>query len=124
MLTVCNVSQAAAYRWAGEWDPRAETILRQHAVQSGLTPAQQALAKWSEFIAVHVDHPLSFIVFAELVAQLKGPLAAGQLSADEVRFVPQYYFKDLKKWTSFVYRGNMHHEEVAIDRISVFQLHC
>jgi hypothetical protein len=42
------------------------------------------LAQWVEFASVHVDHPLSFIVFSLLLQKLVKPLQTGFITEDEV----------------------------------------
>ncbi|KAE8741885.1 hypothetical protein FOCC_FOCC012589 [Frankliniella occidentalis] len=73
------------YAWCGEFDELASTILRQHAVQSGLTAFDQTLARWVEFCSVHVDHPLSFYLFAQLGNQLQKPITDGMFSTEEIK---------------------------------------
>lgn len=73
------------YQWCGEFDELASTIIRQHAVQSGLTATDETLARWVEFCSVHVDHPLSFILFAQLSNKLQKSITEGLLSSEEVK---------------------------------------
>ncbi|XP_034244004.1 protein unc-13 homolog 4B isoform X2 [Thrips palmi] len=73
------------YAWCGEFDELATTIIRQHAVQSGLSSTDETLARWMEFCSVHVDHPLSFALFSQLANKLKKPLEEGNLSPEEVK---------------------------------------
>jgi hypothetical protein len=42
------------------------------------------LAQWVEFASVHVDHPLSFIIFSLLLQKLVRPLENGLITEDEV----------------------------------------
>uniref|UniRef100_A0A8D8U3A5 BAI1-associated protein 3 n=1 Tax=Cacopsylla melanoneura TaxID=428564 RepID=A0A8D8U3A5_9HEMI len=58
------------YYWKGEFDILAQTLIRQHVAQSNLSPTDQSLAEFAEFVAVHLDHPLSFTVFSNLLDHL------------------------------------------------------
>jgi hypothetical protein len=42
------------------------------------------LAQWVEFASVHVNHPLSFIIFSLLLQKLVKPLQNGLITEDEV----------------------------------------
>ncbi|XP_026688520.1 protein unc-13 homolog 4B-like [Diaphorina citri] len=59
-----------AYKWKGEFDLLAQTLIRQHVAQSNVSTSDQSLAEFSEFVAVHLDHPLSFTVFSHLLDHL------------------------------------------------------
>lgn len=76
-------SKVEPYQWSGKFSHSAETIITQHLVQCGLTATAVTLAQWVEFINVHVDHPLSFIVFSLLLQKLVRPMQNGQISEDE-----------------------------------------
>ncbi|XP_069677889.1 protein unc-13 homolog 4B isoform X4 [Periplaneta americana] len=71
------------YQWSGKFSHSAETIITQHMVQCGMTATAVTLAQWVEFINVHVDHPLSFIVFSLLLQKLVRPVQNGHISEDE-----------------------------------------
>ncbi|KAL1461867.1 hypothetical protein WDU94_013734 [Cyamophila willieti] len=58
------------YFWKGEFDPLAQTLMRQHVAQSNLTPTDQSLAEFAEFVDIHYDHPLSFTLFKDLMEQI------------------------------------------------------
>lgn len=62
--------QIEAYKWKGEFDLLAQTLIRQHVAQSNVSTSDQSLAEFSEFVAVHLDHPLSFTVFSHLLDHL------------------------------------------------------
>lgn len=83
-MTFGFLLQLEPYMWCGNFDELADAIIRQHAVQSGLTVMDENLARWIEFCSVHVDHPISFVLFAELATKLQRPLKEGQFSTEEV----------------------------------------
>lgn len=70
--------------WDGTFEGPADTILRQHAAQSGLRPADEKMAQWVEFIRLHVNQPLNFKLFANIIASVTDPLNNGLYSDDEV----------------------------------------
>jgi len=76
-------SKVEPFQWNGEFCQAAETILTQHLVQCGMSPVSVTLAKWSEFASVHVNHPLSFIVFSLLLQKLVKPLQNRLTTDDE-----------------------------------------
>jgi hypothetical protein len=78
------VFQVEPFQWNGEFCQAAETILTQHLVQCGMSAVSVTLAQWSEFASVHVEHPLSFIVFSLLLQKLVKPLQNGLITDDEV----------------------------------------
>lgn len=78
------VFQVEPFQWNGEFCQAAETILTQHLVQCGMSAVSVTLAEWSEFASVHVDHPLSFIVFSVLLQKLVKPLQNRLITDDEV----------------------------------------
>jgi len=78
------VFQVEPFQWNGEFCQAAETILTQHLVQCGMSAVSVTLAQWSEFASVHVDHPLSFIVFSLLLQKLVKPLQNRLITDDEV----------------------------------------
>ncbi|PSN30836.1 hypothetical protein C0J52_20266 [Blattella germanica] len=57
-------------QWSGRFSAPAETILMQHRVQCGLNSLSVMLAKWIEFINVHLLHPLNFSIFIPLLESL------------------------------------------------------
>lgn len=85
-IHICRVLQVEHYAWCGEFNENAATIIRQHAVQSGLSTTDETLAQWVEFCSVHMDHPLNFVLFAQLANKLQRPIAEGHLSTEEVYF--------------------------------------
>lgn len=76
--------QVEPYQWDGKFSQSAETILTQHLVQCGLSKVAVTLAEWVEFASVHVDHPLSFIIFSLLLQKLVKPLQKGFITEEEV----------------------------------------
>jgi len=76
-------SKVEPFQWNGEFCQAAETILTQHLVQCGMSAVSVTLAQWSEFASVHVDHPLSFIVFSLLLQKLVKPLQNRLITDDE-----------------------------------------
>nr|XP_018917133.1 PREDICTED: protein unc-13 homolog 4B isoform X1 [Bemisia tabaci] len=86
LLHHIQTSKVPIYKWEGEFSLPAETIIRQHAAQSNLNMTNQSLARWIEFTWIHIDHPLSFTVFAELSSSILQPLLSGLLSEEEIKF--------------------------------------
>ncbi|PNF14104.1 unc-13-like protein 4B [Cryptotermes secundus] len=76
-------SKVEPYQWDGKFSQSAEIILTQHLVQCGLSKVAVTLAKWIEFASVHVDHPLSFIIFSILLQKLVKPLQKGFVTEEE-----------------------------------------
>lgn len=74
-----------AYQWSGNFSSLAKDILTQHVAQSGLSSAAVSLAQWVEFSTVHVDHPLSFVLFNNLLEKLTRSIQNGTLSDDEMK---------------------------------------
>lgn len=85
LLHHLDTTKLEHYAWRGEFSEGAATIIRQHAVQSGLSAADETLAQWVEFCSVHIDHPLSFTLFAQLIDKLKKNIEDGHLSSDELK---------------------------------------
>ncbi|XP_046996115.1 protein unc-13 homolog 4B isoform X1 [Schistocerca americana] len=73
------------YQWNGAFQEKAETILTQHVVQCGLSPADVALAQWSEFITVHIDNHLNFRLFAVVLEKLLKPIQGEIISGDNAK---------------------------------------
>uniref|UniRef100_A0A8D8SPF7 BAI1-associated protein 3 n=2 Tax=Cacopsylla melanoneura TaxID=428564 RepID=A0A8D8SPF7_9HEMI len=60
--------QIEPYKWRGDFGLLAQTLMRQHVVQSNLTTTDKSLAEFVEFVSVHVNNqPLSFTVFTALL---------------------------------------------------------
>ncbi|CAH2982555.1 unnamed protein product [Chilo suppressalis] len=85
LLHELESSKVAPYWWCGNFSGPAESILTQHAAQSGLSPTDNSLAQWSVYCAVTADHPLSFALFNHLLDKLAKPLQAGLVSEEEVK---------------------------------------
>ena len=56
----------------------------QHLVQCGLSPVAVKLAQWIEFSSIHVEHPLSFVLFSTLLEKLVKPIQNGLITNEEV----------------------------------------
>ena len=78
------VFQVEPFQWNGEFCQAAEIIQTQHLVQCGMSAVSITLAQWSEYTSVHVDHPLSFIVFSLLLQKLVKPVQNRLITEDEV----------------------------------------
>lgn len=76
-------SQVAHYWWSGKFNQMAETIITQHAAQSGLNEVDTAFAQWSVFTEVHQQHPLSFELFENIVDLLIEPVQRKNAKCDE-----------------------------------------
>lgn len=70
------------YWWCGTYSPQAEALLTQHGVQSGLNQTQLAFAQWCVYCNVHLEHPLSFTLFCNLIDKLIKPLQASGYEED------------------------------------------
>lgn len=73
----------AHYWWSGNYSIQAEAIIQQHAALSGLGQNEIALAQWTVFCAIHVEHPLSFSLFNSLIAKLTKPLQSEVICEEE-----------------------------------------
>ncbi|XP_060801527.1 protein unc-13 homolog 4B isoform X1 [Amyelois transitella] len=78
-------SKVAPYWWCGNFSAPAEAIIIQHAAQSGLSAADNALAQWAVYCAVTVDHPLSFALFTQLLEKITKPLQSGLVKEEDVK---------------------------------------
>lgn len=56
--------------WCGSFDSKADAILTQHVVQSGLTPLDISLCQWSVYTKIHQTHPLSFKLYTKIFDEL------------------------------------------------------
>lgn len=74
-----------AYWWCGTYSPQAEALLTQHGVQSGLSQTCLAFAQWSVYCTVHLEHPLSFTLFCNLMEKLIKPIQTSTASEDDVK---------------------------------------
>uniref|UniRef100_A0A336MP88 CSON004614 protein n=1 Tax=Culicoides sonorensis TaxID=179676 RepID=A0A336MP88_CULSO len=84
LLHELETSQVAKYWWSGKFSSEGETILTQHAAQSGLTQSDLALSRWSVFCEVHSDHPLAFSLFDGLLDKIVRTIQS-RASEEEVR---------------------------------------
>ncbi|KAK6635250.1 hypothetical protein RUM44_000501 [Polyplax serrata] len=80
-----NTTKVEMYQWNGNFSSLAKDILTQHVAQSGLTTSSVSLAQWIEFTSVHVDHPLSFVLFKTILSKLSSTIQAGNLQPDETK---------------------------------------
>ncbi|XP_075222315.1 C2 and C2B_Munc13-like domain-containing protein staccato isoform X2 [Lycorma delicatula] len=85
LLHELEINKVKPYQWNGKFSGPAETILRQHLAQSGLNVTDNALAQWVEFSSIHVNHPLSFQLFSNLVKILIHPINNGLFSDEEIK---------------------------------------
>ena len=70
--------------WKGRFSVPAETILSQHCVQCGLSTVSVMLARWTEFIDVHILYPLNFSVFLSLLQKLVKAIQNNSVTQEEV----------------------------------------
>lgn len=61
----------------------AETIIKQHQAQSGLTDVDVAFAQWAVFSEVHQQHPLSFELFEKIIGNLIRPIQTDRVNHQE-----------------------------------------
>ncbi|XP_050679053.1 protein unc-13 homolog 4B isoform X2 [Leptidea sinapis] len=85
LLHELESSKVAPFWWCGNFSAPAEGILTQHAAQSGLSLTDNLLAQWSVFCAVTPDHPLSFVLFNNLLDKLTKPLQSGLINEEDVK---------------------------------------
>ncbi|XP_063362418.1 protein unc-13 homolog 4B isoform X3 [Cydia amplana] len=78
-------SKVAPYWWCGNFSGPAEAILTQHVAQSGLSPTENALAQWSVYCSLTVDHPLSFALFNMLLEKITKPLQSGLIKEEDAK---------------------------------------
>uniref|UniRef100_A0A0A9YAH0 Protein unc-13 D n=1 Tax=Lygus hesperus TaxID=30085 RepID=A0A0A9YAH0_LYGHE len=71
--------------WDGSFEGPADVILRQHAAQSGLRPADEKMAQWVEFGRLHANQPLNFKLFSSIIYSVTDPLNNGLYSDDEMK---------------------------------------
>jgi len=70
--------------WKGRFSVPAETILRLHCIQCGLPKISVILARWTEFISVHILYPLNFSVFLSLLQKLVKVIQNNSVTQEEV----------------------------------------
>lgn len=75
-----DTSKVAPYWWSGKFSAQGEAVITQHSAQSALKPADCALAQWSVYTAIHVEHPLAFSLFETLLDKLIRPIQSLSLS--------------------------------------------
>lgn len=78
-----EASKVAQYWWSGKFSHPAETIITQHAAQSGLTDIDVAFAQWSIYTEIHHKHPLAFGLFNDILEKLIRPIQTNTVSHDE-----------------------------------------
>lgn len=65
-----ETSKVAKFWWSGKFNIQAESILTQHSAQSGMSPFNCSMAKWSVFTNIHQEHPLAYSLFIELLEKV------------------------------------------------------
>ncbi|XP_071447692.1 protein unc-13 homolog 4B isoform X2 [Hetaerina americana] len=82
------------YHWKGDFTSKGEILLAQHLAQAGIGAHRQSLAQWIEFTSIHLDHPLHFVVFSNILDTLSTPLQSGStFSEEEVKMFWESYRK-------------------------------
>lgn len=71
LLHELETSKVAPYWWSGKFSDQGEAVVAQHSAQSGITPSIRALAQWSSYTSIHVNHPLAFKLFENLLEKLQ-----------------------------------------------------
>lgn len=66
-----ETTKAATYKWCGKFSEPAVAIITQHCAQSGITPNLRELAQWSAYTTVHLNYPLAFDVFDNLLDKMQ-----------------------------------------------------
>lgn len=84
LLHELETSKVAPFWWSGKFSSEGDTILTQHAAQSGLTQPDLALSRWSVFCEVHCEHPLAFSLFDGLLDKIVRVIQS-RSSKEEVR---------------------------------------
>ncbi|KAK9497100.1 hypothetical protein O3M35_004477 [Rhynocoris fuscipes] len=79
--------------WDGKFKGAADIILRQHATQCGLRLADERMTQWVEFTNLHINNPINFNLFKDIIIDIKEPLLNGLYSEDEIRL----FWNGLKK---------------------------
>ncbi|XP_018351184.1 PREDICTED: BAI1-associated protein 3 isoform X3 [Trachymyrmex septentrionalis] len=85
LLHEIETEKIEKYCWCGRWSGPAEALILQHSAQRGLLARNLALAQWIEYARIHEEHPLSFIIFNELIINLLRPMDSGLFSVDETK---------------------------------------
>lgn len=70
--------------WQGRFSVHAETILSLHCAQCGLSTISVMLARWIEFIKVHILYPIDFSVFLSLLQKLVKAIQNNSVTQEEV----------------------------------------
>ncbi|XP_044739455.1 protein unc-13 homolog 4B isoform X2 [Chrysoperla carnea] len=99
LLHELETSKVVPYWWCGNYSAQAESLITQHAAQSGLNPNEQALCQWVVYTQVHADHPLSFTLFSNLLDKLIRPLQSNSFCEEEVKI----FWESSKKLLPFVF---------------------
>lgn len=81
LLHELETSKVAPYWWSGKFSDQGEAVVAQHSAQSGITPSIRALAQWSAYTSIHVNHPLAFKLFESLLEKLQRHLH--EISVDD-----------------------------------------
>ncbi|KAG8239010.1 hypothetical protein J437_LFUL005067, partial [Ladona fulva] len=82
------------YGWKGDFSSKGEILLNQHLAQAGINVYHQLLAQWIEYVNVHVEHPIHFVVFSRLMESLVVPLQSTTPFSDEEK---KSFWEALKK---------------------------
>lgn len=85
LLHELETSKVAPYWWAGKFSSQGDTILTQHAAQSGLTQSDIALARWSVFCEVHCEHPLAFSLLDGILEKIVRTIQSPGTGKEEIR---------------------------------------
>lgn len=80
-----NNFKVAQYWWAGTFSVHAEAIISQHSAQSGINQINNFMAQWTVYSAIHVDHPLSFALFTNLLNKLSRSIETNLICDEEIK---------------------------------------
>lgn len=69
----------------GDFLPESSLIIQQHVAQSNISPVDEFLCQWVEFINTQaLSSVVHFKVFSDVLDNLVKPISSGQLSNEEV----------------------------------------
>lgn len=80
-----ETSKVAPYWWSGKYSAQGEAVIAQHSAQSGITQNRRALAQWSAYTTIHVNHALAFKLFEMLLERMQKFLDGPEVTADDVK---------------------------------------
>ncbi|XP_050433740.1 protein unc-13 homolog 4B [Adelges cooleyi] len=81
-----NVQQPESYSWEGDFLPESKLIIQQHVTQGNISPVDECLSQWIEYVNTQVLSPvISFKVFSDILEKLVKPITTGKICDEELK---------------------------------------